>query len=90
MLFHALPGFFRLSVVRDIGSGGMQPGAHIIDPDTRLGAEQEVGGQEADLGKLFFQVFVYDRRFLNHAVAVDQHRHLAVGISLHQVGGFIF
>ena len=67
----------------------MQPCAHIIDPDAHLGAEQEIGGHEADLGKLLFQIFVYDGRFIYHAVAVDQYWHLAIRVSLHQVRGFI-
>jgi hypothetical protein len=41
------------------------------------------------LGKLLFQVFVDDRRFVDNTVAVDQHRHFAVGILSGQVFRFV-
>ena len=43
MLLHALLSFLGLSVVRDVGSCGVEPGAEVIDPDARLGAQQEIG-----------------------------------------------
>ncbi len=89
MLFHALSGFVGLSVMRDVGCGGMKPGAHIIDPDARLGAKQQIGGHEPNLGKLLLQVFVDDRRLVNNTVAGDQHRHLAVGILSQQIFGLV-
>src|SRR5688572_2537398 len=89
VLFHTLPGFVRLSIMGDVGSGGMQPGAHIVDPDPCSGAKQEIGGHERDLGKLLFQVLVDDRRFVDDTVAVDQYRHFAVGILSGQVFGFV-
>ena len=71
MLRHALLSLLGLSVVRDVGSCGVESGAAVIDPDARLGAQQEVGRHEADFGKFFFEIFVDDRRLVNNPLAVD-------------------
>jgi hypothetical protein len=89
-MLHPFSGFLGVSIMRNVGSGGMQPATEEIDPDARLGAQQEVGRHEPDFGKLLFQVFVDDCRLVNDPVSIDQDGHFAVGILLDQVFGFVF
>ena len=71
MLLHSLLSCLGLSVVRDVGSCGVESSAEVIDPDARLGAQQEVGRHEPNFGKFFFEIFVDDRRLVNNPLAVD-------------------
>ena len=80
MLLHLVLGFVQVSIVLQIAGRGMDACVHEIDPDTRLGAQERIARHQPNLRKLFFQIFVENGRFVNHAVAVDQHGHFAVGI----------
>jgi hypothetical protein len=74
----------------DVGRGGVDPGVQEIDPDPDLGPLQKVGGHELKLGKFFIEILVDHRRFVDDAIAVDQHGHLAVGILLQQIFRLVF
>ena len=50
---------------------------------------QRVAWQERDLRIFFFQIFVDDRRFVDDAVAIDQHRHFSVWIQSEEVFRFV-
>jgi hypothetical protein len=87
---HFLACFVRLAIVREVGRRGMNPGVKKIDPDARFRALEKLGRQQTDFGKFLVEIFVDDRRFVDYAVAVNQHRHFAVRVSLHQITRFIF
>ena len=80
MLLHLLIGFVQVSIVLQIAGRRMDARVHEIDPDARLGAQERIARHEPNLRKFFFQILVQNSRFVNHAVAVDQHGHFAVGI----------
>ena len=50
---------------------------------------QRVAWQERNLRIFFFQIFVDDRRFVDDAVAIDQHRHFSVWIQSQEVFRFV-
>ena len=75
--------------VGDISRGGLQTGVAEVDPDARPCAQERIGRHEPHLGILFFQVFVDDRRLVNHALAVNQHGNLAVRIEFEEIFGLV-
>jgi hypothetical protein len=46
--------------------------------------------QKTNGGIFFFQIFINDSRLVDHAVAVNQHRDLRVGIQFEKVFRFVF
>ena len=50
---------------------------------------QRVAWQERNLRIFFFQIFVDDRRFVDDAVTVDQHRHFSVWVQSQEVFRFV-
>ena len=73
----------------DIAAGALQTGIAVIDPNARPRSLERIFRHERHSGIFFVEVFVDDRRLVNDRVAVYQHRHLAVGIQLEQLPGFV-
>ena len=89
MLLHPLSGFVRLSIVREIGSRGMDSAVHKVDPDARFRSQQGIAGHQANRGKYFLEVFVDDGRLIDYPAVVHQHRYFTIRISRQQILGFV-
>ena len=67
----------------------MHAGVEEIHPNPHLGAIEVIARHERSVGEFLVERFVDHRRLVDDAVAVDQHRHLAVGILLNQIFRFV-
>ena len=86
---HARAGFFRIAIFLQVAARRMDSGIEEVDPDSHLGAVELIARHERDVVELFVEIFVDHGRLVDDAVAVDQHRHFAVGVLLDQILGFV-
>ena len=89
MLLHLFFGLFDLVVVRDITRGLLQARVGEVDPDARPRPLVGIFRHERYRGIFFLQIFIDDRRLVDHRVAIFQHGDFAVGIALEQLFGLI-
>ena len=89
MLPHLFFGLFDLVVVRDITRGLLQARVGEVDPDASTRPLVRIFRHQRYRGKFFLQVFIDDRRLIDHRVAIFQHGNFAVGITLEQLFRFV-
>ena len=89
MLLHLFFRLFDLVVVRDITRGLLQARVGEVDPDARPRPLVGIFRHERYRGKFFLQVFIDDRRLVDHRIAVLQHGDFAVRIALEQLFRFV-
>ena len=81
--------FLDLIIVRDVAGGVLQTRVAEVDPDARAGAQQGIFGHERG-GRIFFlEIFVDDRRLVDHADAIYQYRNFRVGVKFQKIFRFI-
>ena len=85
MLLHLLFGLFDLVVVRDITRGLLQARVGEVDPDARPRSLVGIFRHERYRGIFFLQVFIDDRRLVDHRIAIFQNGDFAIGIALEQL-----
>ncbi len=89
VLIHAHLGFLRVTVFLQIASRRMHAGVEEIHPNPHLGAIELTARHQRCVGEFLVEILVDHRRLVNDAIAVDQHRHFAVGILLNQIFRFV-
>ena len=85
MLLHLFFGLFDLVVVGDVTRGLLQARVGEVDPDARPRPLVGIFRHERYLGIFFFEIFIDDRRLVDHRVAIFQDGDFAVGIALEQL-----
>ena len=60
-----------------------------VDPDPYFCPLPMIGGQQPRRRIFLVQIFIDNRRLVDHCVAIDDDRHLGVGIKVKKVLGFV-
>jgi hypothetical protein len=73
----------------DVSAGALQAGVAVVDPYPHTRAGKQILRHERYLGKFFLEIFIDDRRFIDHGIPVHEHGHFPIRIALQKFFGFV-